>query len=84
MTAWTEEEEGLLDGILKKAFINGVDDAELITAKAVLSKEPKLSSRVRAAIYVPREYVIDPWTAPYVTCFRRYKTGHPYCAAAKY
>ena len=75
VTAWTEEEEGLLAGILKKAHANGVNDAELITAKASLKKEPNLSSNVRAAIHVPREYVIDPWTAPYVYMLQAIQNG---------
>jgi len=75
VTAWTEEEEGLLTGILEKAHINGVDDAELINAKATLKKEPKLSDKVRAAIHVPREYVIDPWTAPYVYMLQAIQNG---------
>ena len=75
VTAWTKEEESLLTGILEKAHINGVDDAELITAKSTLSKEPKLSSKVRASIYIPREYVIDPWTAPYVYMLQALQNG---------
>lgn len=75
VTAWTEEEEGLLAGILIKAHTNGVNDAELITAKASLKKEPNLSSNVRAAIHVPREYVIDPWTAPYVYMLQAIQNG---------
>ena len=75
VTAWTEKEEALLAGILAKAHTNGVDDAELITAKASLNKEPNLSSDVKAAIHVPREYVIDPWTTPYVYMLQALQNG---------
>ena len=75
VTAWTDEEESLLDGILQKAFTNGVDDARLITAKEVLLMEPQLSPKVKAAIHVPREYLIDPWTAPYVYMLQAIQNG---------
>lgn len=75
VTAWTEKEESLLQGILTKAHLNGVDDAELITARAVLNKEPNLSSALKAAIQIPREYVIDPWTAPFVYMLQALQNG---------
>lgn len=75
VTAWTEDQEKLLGGILEKAHINGVDDAELITASATLKKEPNLSNTVRAAIHIPREYVIDPWTAPTVYMLQAIENG---------
>ena len=75
VTAWTEDQENLLGGILDKAHINGVDDAELITASTTLKKEPNLSNTVRAAIHIPREYVIDPWTAPTVYMLQAIENG---------
>ena len=75
VSAWTAEEVDLLDGILEKAVANGVQDAQLITSKEVLSKEPNLSSKVRAAIYVPQEYVIDPWTAPFAYMLQALENG---------
>jgi len=75
VTAWTEDEEALLTGILEKAHKNGVDDASLISARQTLAKEPNLSKRVRAAVWVPREYVIDPWTAPYVYMLQALQNG---------
>lgn len=75
VTAWTAKEEELLEGILDKAYINGVDDAELITAKTVLKKEPQLSTRLKAAIHIPRESLIDPWTAPFVYMLQALKNG---------
>ncbi len=73
--AWTEEEENLLEGILEKAKLNGIGDTKIINKKEVLSKETQLSSDVRAAIYVPREYVIDPWTAPNMYMLQAIKNG---------
>jgi len=75
VTAWTQEEEGLLAGILEKAHLNGVMDTTLLSAKQTLSLEPELSSKVKAAIHVPREYVIDPWTAPTVYMLQAIENG---------
>jgi len=75
VTAWTEDEESKLDGILEKAHLNGVHDAKLLTAKTVRQKEPRLSANVKAAIFIPREYVIDPWTAPFTYMLQAIENG---------
>ncbi len=75
VTAWTHAEENLLEGILAKAQLNGVVDAKLLSAKQTLLLEPELSSQVKAAIHVPREFVIDPWTAPTVYMLQAIKNG---------
>ncbi len=64
LAAWSEEEEAKFEGILTQAKNNGVDDLKLLSSSAALKKEPNLSSTILAAIEVPREYVIDPWSAP--------------------
>jgi len=64
--AWTEDEAGRLEDIIEKAHRNDVQDVELLNATAILNKEPQLAQHVKAGVYVPREYVIDPWTTPYV------------------
>lgn len=75
VTAWNEHEESLLDGILAKAHVNGVDDAKLISTKNILKKEPQLSKKVKAAIHIPGEYVIDPWTVAYVYMLQAIQNG---------
>ena len=75
VVAWTGQEEAQLEGILQKAFINGVDDACLIGAQEILRKEPQLSSAVKAAVHIPGEYVIDPWTTPYVLMLQAIRNG---------
>jgi len=75
VTAWNQSEENLLTGILEKAHINGVADAKILSAKATRSLEPELSSSVNASIHVPREYVIDPWTAPFVYMLQALENG---------
>lgn len=64
LVAWTAEEEAKFEGIIKKAANNGVHDLNLLTASEARQKEPNLADHLLAAIEVPREYVIDPWSAP--------------------
>jgi glycerol-3-phosphate dehydrogenase len=75
VTAWNQNEENLLTGILEKAHINGVADAKIISAKETRMLEPELSSNVKASIHVPREFVIDPWTAPTVYMLQAIENG---------
>ncbi|OCX67270.1 FAD/NAD(P)-binding oxidoreductase [Thioclava sp. SK-1] len=62
--AWSEEEEDRLPQLLAQAQQNNVSDACLLTRSQVLDREPGLAPHARAALFVPREYVIDPWSAP--------------------
>jgi len=62
--AWTEEEEARLPELMEQAKANGVADVAPLSRQAILSREPELSPRLRAGFIVPREFVIDPWSAP--------------------
>ena len=64
VAAWTPDEEARLPDLLAQAQANGVTDARLIPRSEVLNREPHLADGVRAALLVPREHVIDPWSAP--------------------
>lgn len=64
VAAWSPEEEDRLAGIQDKARQNGVTDTRLLTSGEVLAREPNLSPAIRAALLVPGEVIIDPWTAP--------------------
>jgi glycerol-3-phosphate dehydrogenase len=75
VTAWTQEEESLLAGILEKAHLNGVTDAKLLSANETFTVESNLSSKLKAAIHIPREYVIDPWTSPFVYMLQALENG---------
>ena len=61
VTAWTEAQEAALPAILAAAHRNGVSDCRMLTAQQVATREPALAP-ARAAVLVPREHVIDPWT----------------------
>lgn len=64
IAAWTEEQEAKFPEILKKSENNKVSDLRLLSRNEVLGLEPNLANSIRAAIAVPREYVIDPWSTP--------------------
>jgi glycerol-3-phosphate dehydrogenase len=69
VTAWKEEEEAKFAAIKAKAELNGIKDLKLLSRGEVLAREPHLSKDVRAALHIPGESVIDPWSAPlaYIT-----------------
>ncbi|MCC7320774.1 MAG: NAD(P)/FAD-dependent oxidoreductase [Rubellimicrobium sp.] len=62
--AWSEEEEALLPALMAQAVENGVADVEPLDRGALRALEPGLGAGARAAFRVPREYLIDPWSAP--------------------
>ena len=62
--AWTEEEEAALPALMAQARANGVTDIEPLDAAALRRAEPGLAPQARAAFRVPREYLVDPWSAP--------------------
>ncbi len=64
--AWNEEEEARLPALMEQARANGVDDVAALSRAEILALEPQLSPRLRAGFRVPREFVIDPWSAPTV------------------
>ncbi|MFK4772090.1 NAD(P)/FAD-dependent oxidoreductase [Rhizobium sp. ZW T2_16] len=64
VAAWDEVEEARLAELLAQAHENGVSDAGLLSRDETLKREPALAPHVRAAILVPREVLIDPWSAP--------------------
>ena len=64
VVAWNEEQLAQLDGIIAKAHGNGVADVGLISQADLRKAEPQLSEAALAAVSVPREFVIDPWSSP--------------------
>ncbi len=76
--AWTEEEEAKLPGLMDQARANGVDDVQPLTHQQILAREPNLSPRVRSGFSVPREFVIDPWSAPTAYLLQALANGAEY------
>ena len=64
VAAWIPEEEERFPEILEKARNNGIDDLRQLSRQEILAMEPDISENIRAAIAVPSEFVIDPWSAP--------------------
>ncbi len=65
VVAWSEAEEAVLPDLIAQAEANGVTDARPLDRAALREAEPGLGEGARAAFLVPREYLIDPWSAPH-------------------
>ena len=75
VVAWNEEEEARLEEVFNKGIKNQVDDLRMLNRQEILAMEPHLSGSVRAAIHIPREYVIDPWSAPLAYLLQAVENG---------
>jgi len=64
VVAWTPDEQAALAGIIAKAHANGVMDVAEISIATLYDREPHLAPGALGAVEVPREHVIDPWSAP--------------------
>ena len=64
VVAWTKEQAGRLDALMDQARANGIDDVERLTDAEIRKREPHLAEGFTGAFLVPREFVIDPWSAP--------------------
>ena len=81
--AWTDEQEAALPALMEQARANGVDDVEPLSARHTLELEPHLSPRLKASFRVPREYLVDPWSAPHAYALQAVANGavvHRDCA----
>jgi len=69
VVAWSEEEAARLPAILAQAHANGIGDVHPVSRPELRALEPNLSEGAVAVLRVPRENIIDPWSAPlaYVT-----------------
>ncbi|MFT5113571.1 MAG: glycerol-3-phosphate dehydrogenase [Parasphingorhabdus sp.] len=75
VVAWNKTEVELLDGIVDKARANNVHDVQQLSGRQLRVKEPELSKNAFAAVEVPREFVIDPWTTPYTYLLQAIDNG---------
>lgn len=62
LVAWSDEELSNLPKLKQKAIENGYPHCELITAEQLYKLEPNLGTGALAALTVPGEWIIDPWT----------------------
>lgn len=80
--AWTDDEAALLPQLVAQARANGVEDVEMLSADAARTLEPNLAPGLRAAFRVPREYLIDPWSAPYAYLLQAIENGGTFLRGA--
>lgn len=73
--AWSEEEEAVLPELMEQARQNGIDDVEALTGAQIRALEPELAPTLRAGFRVPREYLIDPWSAPHAYLLQALANG---------
>jgi len=75
VVAWSKAEVEKLDLIVEKAFANEVNDVRIISARELANKEPLLANHAKAAVEVPGESIIDPWTTPFVYLLQAIQNG---------
>ncbi len=64
LVAWNEEEAARLPALLERAHANGVRDVRPLDGGELRRLEPGLAAHAAAALHIPGEHVIDPWSAP--------------------
>ena len=79
VVAWNETEAEALGRIVDKANANEVRDTQLLNREQLRIKLPGLSKNALAAVEVPREFVIDPWTTPYTYLLQAIENGATLC-----
>ncbi len=62
VVAWNEADESRLESLEAQAHANGVADARRIGRVTLNTLEPNLASTASAALRVPGEHLIDPWS----------------------
>ena len=64
LIAWTAEQEAELPGISAKARLNGYTAIRPMTAAELYQREPHLGPGALAALEIPDESIVCPWTTP--------------------
>jgi glycerol-3-phosphate dehydrogenase len=64
LVAWTEEQAGSLDAIAAKSRANGYTRIRSVPVSEVYQREPHLGPGAAGGLWVPDEWVIDPWSVP--------------------
>ncbi len=62
VVAWNEKEEAALETIQAQALRNGIGNVVLIGRARLRAMEPRLAAQAKAALWVPDESLIDPWS----------------------
>jgi len=64
LVAWNEAEAARLPAIVEHAHRTGLADVHLIDATELRRREPQLAPAAQAAVVIPGEHIIDPWSPP--------------------
>ena len=64
LVAWDAEQLAALDGIEDKARRNGYARTRRVAVDELYAREPHLGAGALAAVEVPDESIIDPWSTP--------------------
>jgi glycerol-3-phosphate dehydrogenase len=64
LIAWTPEQRQALPGVAEKARQNGYASIRAVTADELYQREPHLGPGALAALEIPDESIICPWTTP--------------------
>lgn len=75
VVAWDSEEESKLNSIVSQAHKNGVTDVRIMCQSELRKREPYLSQQALAAVEIPGESIIDPWTSPYAYLMQAVMSG---------
>lgn len=81
--AWNPGEAEKLQAIAEQGRRNGIAGLELRTAGKAREAMPGLSGRLVAALDVPGEHIIDPWSAPLGYLRRRWRWVPSCCATRR-
>jgi glycerol-3-phosphate dehydrogenase len=64
LVAWTPEQAASLDAIAEKSRENGYTRIRSVPASGVYEREPHLGPGAAGGLWVPDEWVVDPWSVP--------------------
>ena len=78
VVAWREQQLTTLDDIVSQAHRNGINDVRRVDRDRLRAMEPGLSLDALGAVHVPREFVIDPWSAPLAYLTQAVEAGAEY------
>lgn len=75
IVAWNAEQAAKLPEIIAKAHTNGVAGVRPLPLDELRQIHPHLSNTALAAIRVPGEHIIDPWSAPLAYALQAVENG---------
>ncbi len=75
LVAWTTEQAERLPAIAAKAHANGVTGVRPLTPEELKKKHAYVSDMAVAALFIPGEYVIDPWSTPLAYAIQAIENG---------